>query len=79
MTTTQAYENGNGGMILIPDHTSPEQAVLAEGIATFFLIYVILHMAVEQRGDKLTPIAVGLTVIANVYAMLVKSKHCDFF
>ena len=69
MTTSQAYASALGGIILIPQHTSEWQAILAEAFATFLLIFVILEVAVGQRGAREGPIAVGMTVAANIYAM----------
>ena len=64
-----SYKVGNGGMIFVPDQSSFVQAAAAEAIATFLLIYIILHVAVEQTDCTLGPIAVGFTVIANIFAL----------
>lgn len=45
-------------------------AVLAEGIMTFFLMYVVFGSAVDQRSSKaIAPPAIGLTITADIFAL----------
>lgn len=45
-------------------------AILAEAIATFFLMYVIYGTAVDPRGAKaIAPLAIGLIISINVLAI----------
>ena len=66
----ESYILGNGGVVLIPASTvEVTSAIGAEIVATFFLIFVVLHMAADQPGNALTPVAIGLVVIVNIYAV----------
>lgn len=64
----ESYSSGNGGMVLIPADSGATQAIGAEVVATFFLIYVVLHTAADQNGS-LAPVAIGFVVIVNIYAV----------
>jgi len=66
---TNNYVAGNGGTVLIPSSTGVTEAIGAEIVATFFLIFVVLHMAADQNGNILTPVAIGLVVVVNIYAV----------
>jgi len=66
---TDRYIAGNGGMVLIPPTSEVTEAIGAEVVATFFLVFVVLHMAADQPGSAMTPVAIGLTVIVNIYAV----------
>ena len=54
---------------MIPATTEVTEAIGAEIVATFFLIFVVLHMAADQSGNVLTPVAIGLVVVVNIYAV----------
>lgn len=45
-------------------------ALLAELVGTFFLMYVILGAAVDQRSDKsIAALAIGLTITIDIFAI----------
>lgn len=45
-------------------------AMVGEGIATFFLMFVIFGAAVDQRSDKsIAPLAIGLTISAGILTL----------
>ncbi len=44
-------------------------AILCEGIATFFLVFVVFGTAVDKAAPKVGGFAIGLTVAANILAI----------
>jgi aquaporin Z len=58
----------NGTPKLDPFLTVP-QGVLAEGIATFFLVFVVLGTAVDSRAPKMGALFIGLTVTMGILAI----------
>ena len=56
-------------MVLIPLSSGVGQAITAEVVATFFLVFVILHTAADQAANILAPVAIGFVVIVNCYAV----------
>jgi MIP family channel proteins len=57
-----------GGQSISSD-TSLLQAVVLEGIATFFLMFVYFGTAVDPRAPKVGGFAIGLTVTAGILAI----------
>jgi MIP family channel proteins len=51
-----------------PGITTP-QALVAEAIATFFLVFVILGTAVDRRAPKMGALFIGLTVTIGIFAI----------
>src|SRR5215208_2678030 len=54
-----------GGQAISSD-VSLVQAIILEGIATFFLVFVVFGTAVDPRGPKVGGFAIGLTVTAGI-------------
>ncbi len=48
---------------------SVPQAIVAEGIATFFLVFVIFGTAVDLRAPKVGALFIGLTVTMDILAI----------
>lgn len=60
----------NLGVPLVGDRYEVSAALLAEFIATFFLMYVVYGTAVDPRGAKaIAPLAIGLTISIAVLAI----------
>ncbi|GAC1409426.1 MAG: aquaporin [Gemmatimonadaceae bacterium] len=57
-----------GGQAIALDVTGP-QAFLLEGIATFFLAFVVFGTAVDLRGPKIGGLAIGFVVAADILAI----------
>jgi aquaporin TIP len=57
-----------GGQSISGD-TTLMQAIVLEGIATFFLVFVIFGTAVDPRAPKVGGFAIGLTVAADILAI----------
>jgi aquaporin TIP len=57
-----------GGQSISGD-TTLMQAIILEGIATFFLVFVIFGTAVDRRAPKVGGFAIGLTVAADILAI----------
>lgn len=49
--------------------TNAPQAMLAEGIATFFLVFVVYGTAVDKRAPKVGGLFIGLTVTMGIFAI----------
>jgi aquaporin TIP len=45
------------------------QGIVAEGIATFFLVFVVLGTAVDSRAPKMGALFIGLTVTLGIFAI----------
>jgi MIP family channel proteins len=45
------------------------KAIVLEGIATFFLVFVVFGTAVDPRAPKVGGFAIGLTVMADILAI----------
>jgi len=65
----KSYIGGKGGMVLIPSSSGVGQAIAAEIVATFFLVFVVLHTAADQEAYILAPVAIGFVVTVNSYAL----------
>ena len=57
-----------GGQALV-ENISMGQGILAEAIATFFLVFVIFGTAVDPAAPKVGGFAIGLTVMADILAI----------
>jgi len=57
-----------GGQSISGD-TTLMQAIVLEGIATFFLVFVVFGTAVDPRAPKVGGFAIGLTVAADILAI----------
>jgi MIP family channel proteins len=66
---------GDGMMIVANGTPAPMRnlsmgaAILAEAIATFFLMFVILGTAVDKRAPKVGGLYIGLAVTMGIYAI----------
>lgn len=65
----KSYIGGKGGMVLIPLLSGVGEAIAAEIVATFFLVFVVLHTAADQEAYILAPVAIGFVVTVNIYAL----------
>ena len=54
-----------GGQSISSSITMPK-AIALEGIATFFLVFVVFGTAVDPKGPKVGGFAIGLTVTADI-------------
>jgi len=52
-----------------PEKVSVGQALLAEGIVTFFLVFAVWGTAADPRARNVGGFAIGLTVAANILAV----------
>ena len=57
-----------GGQSIFLDVTA-SQAVMLEGVATFFLMFVIYGTAVNADSPKIGGLAIGLTIAADILAI----------
>jgi aquaporin Z len=58
-----------GGTVPIASDVSMLQAISLEGIATFFLVFVIFGTAVVPEAPRLGGMAIGLTIAADIMAI----------
>ena len=58
-----------GGGLTIALDVSAGQAFLLEGIATFFLVFVVFGTVVDLRGPKIGGLAIGFVVAADILAI----------
>lgn len=58
-----------GGGLSIALEVTAGQAFLVEGIATFFLMFVVYGTAVDLRGPKIGGLAIGFVVAADILAI----------
>ena len=57
----------NLGTPAVGSNVAVGQALLAEIVATFFLVYVIFGTAVDARGPRtIAPLAIGLTIAVDI-------------
>jgi MIP family channel proteins len=59
----------NGTPSLVSADLSPMQGIVAEAIATFFLVFVVLGTAVDRRAPKMGALFIGLTVTMGILAI----------
>jgi aquaporin TIP len=58
------------GTPAVAEGLSTGKALLAEIVATFFLMYVIYGTAVDARGAKaIAPLAIGITITIDILAV----------
>ncbi|HEX5580911.1 MAG TPA: aquaporin, partial [Gemmatimonadaceae bacterium] len=58
-----------GGQVISLDITGT-QAFIIEAVATFFLVWVVFGTAVDPKAPRMGGLAIGLTVTANMLAIL---------
>jgi MIP family channel proteins len=58
-----------GGTPALGKATTPLQGIVAEGITTFFLVFVIFGTAVDRRAPKLSGLFIGLTITLDILAV----------
>lgn len=63
------YAAAHGGTLSISLNISSAQAYLLEGIATFFLVFVVFGTAVDPRAPHVGGFAIGLTIAADILAI----------
>lgn len=65
-----AADAANLGTPAVAANVAVGRAVIAEIVATFFLMYVILGTAVDPRGPRtIAPLAIGLTITIDILAV----------
>jgi len=69
LLSPSSYLSGFAGLVLIPNGVSVSTAIIAEAVATFFLIMVVLHVAVDQSSYLMAPVAIGFVVIVNIFSL----------
>jgi aquaporin Z len=57
------------GTPALADGISAGQGLIAEAIATFFLVFVILGTAVDRRAPKMGALFIGLTITMGILAI----------
>ncbi|HET7565338.1 MAG TPA: aquaporin [Gemmatimonadaceae bacterium] len=63
------YAAAHGGALSISLNISSGQAYLLEGIATFFLVFVVFATVVDPRAPHVGGFAIGLTIAADILAI----------
>lgn len=57
------------GTPVLAEGFSAVQGIVAEAIATFFLVFVVLGTAVDRRAPKVGALFIGLTVTMGIFAI----------
>jgi aquaporin Z len=64
--TTGILAKSGYGVPALHASTTPEIGILIEGIATFFLVFVIFGTAVDPRAHKVGGLFIGLTITLDI-------------
>ncbi|CAD6193642.1 unnamed protein product [Caenorhabditis auriculariae] len=67
--TPSQYDASDGGATLLATDTFWWKGLIAEALATFFLVHTILISAADSNSVILAPLAIGLTLSIDIYAV----------